>query len=261
MINIDKNLFLQHPHNIIAITSGIGSVGKTWLTATLAQALNQMHRSVLMFDADGGLLNLDFQLEFVRRHTLDEVVSGAITLNQAIMPINKRKMDILTAASGSDLLESLPLGQLQILRDDLLTVAQNYQYVIIDLPPSEKIIQHLLPPSLNLILVCTNDPANLVATYNFLQNRDVHHRNTSLQIAVNYALSYEEGLRTYNTLRQACEKYVKQTPSLLGVIRQDTRVRDAIRNHSLLLSRYPNAEASEDVIKIAAKIIEQENFK
>lgn len=258
MINIDKNLFLQHQKNIIAITSGVGSMGKTWLATTLAQALNMHKRSVLLVDGGGGLANLDYQLNLSAKQTINEVISGLITLNQALIPINKRKFDVLTASSGSDLLESLSVGQLQILREDLLTVAQNYQYTIIDLPSSEKIIKQLMPPQINLLVVCTDDPSNLVATYNFLQSDNINNNYANLQIVVNYASSYEGGLRTYNTLRQACEQFVRQTPPLCGVIRRDTRVRDAIRNHVLLLNRYPNAEAAEDVMKIAAQFIEQE---
>ena len=258
MVDIDQNLFLQHAHNIIAITSGVGSMGKTWLATTLAHALNLQKRSVLLFDAGGGLSNIDFQLALPERKTLNEVVAEEITFNQAITHLNKRKFDIITANAGSDLLEDLPVGKLQILRDYLVMTAQNYQYIVVDLPPSEKIIKHLMPAQINLILVCTGDPSNLVNTYNFLQNKDICTNYKSLQIAVNYAHSYQEGLRTYNTLRHACEKYVQWTPQLLGVVRRDTRVRDAIRNHNLLLNRYPNSEAAEDVMQIAEKIIRGE---
>ena len=51
---------------------------------------------------------------------------------------------------------------------------------------------------------------------------------------------------------------MSSTPRLLGVIRRDTRVRDAIRNHVLLLNRYPNSEAAEDVMNIAKKLCIEE---
>lgn len=252
-IKIDKNLFLTPPAQITAITSGFGSMGKTWLAATLAQALNMLHKSVLLFDANNGLLNTDFQLGLNSSYYLNQVISGEITLNQAVVPVNKKKFDVISGRAGSDLLDGVPVGRLQILREELVMLAQNYNEVVIDLPATDKILHNLLPPS-QIILVCTNDPSNLVSTYDFLQKNLSGLSYKSLQILINYANSYEEGLRTYDTLRRACEQYMTSTPPLLGVIRRDTKVRDVIRNQVLLLNRYPGSEAAEDVINIAKKL-------
>ena len=252
-IKIDKNLFLTPPSHIIGVTSGLGSMGKTWLSVTLAPALNLLRESVLLFDANNGLLNTDFQLDIPYKNYLNQVIEGKITLNQTITPINKKKFDVISGQSGSDLLEDVPIGRLQIMREELSLLAQNYNKVVVDLPFSEKILYNLLPLS-DIILVCTSDPSNLVSTYDFIQKNAYNLSYKSLQIVINYANSYEEGLRTYDTLRRACEQYMTATPKLLGIIRRDTKVRDAIRNHVLLLNRYPNSEAAEDVVNIARKL-------
>lgn len=257
MVNINKNLFLQRNRNIIAITSGVGSMGKTWLTVTLSHALNILQQSVLLFDADNGLLNVAAQTDVSALYSLNDVLASDITLNQAVTPINRRKFDVVFGATGSNILESTPVGRLQILRDDLLLTAQDYDYLLIDLPASEKISLNILPSDGNLILVCTNEPSNLVSTYKFLQATAATERYKNMQIVVNHAQSYEEGLQTYNTLRHACEEYITATPALLGVVRRDTRVRDAIRNRFLLLNRYPNSEAAEDIMQIARKILQK----
>lgn len=257
MINIDKNLFLQQAHNIIAITSGVGSMGKTWLTITLAHALNILHESVLLFDADNGLLNIEAQLGAENENSLNKVLSGEITLNQAMIPLNRRKFEIISGTAGSNVLESTPQGRLHILREELLLVARNYHHLLIDLPASDKISDNILPFGSELILVCTNEPSNIVSTYKFLQECVGNDKYKNMQIIVNYVNSYEEGLQTFNTLRRACEKYISKTPSLLGVVRRDTRVRDAIRNHALLLTRYPNSEAADDIMQIAHKLLQK----
>jgi CO dehydrogenase nickel-insertion accessory protein CooC1 len=47
---------------LIAIASGKGGVGKTWLSVTLAHALSRAGKRVLLFDGDLGLANVDVQL-------------------------------------------------------------------------------------------------------------------------------------------------------------------------------------------------------
>lgn len=258
MINKDKNLFLTHSENITAITSGIGSMGKTWFASTLAHALSLRQKSVLLVDADNSLANISFQLGFSPNTLLNDVLSGNACFNQAIHNLGRKKFDFIGATTGSEILQDTPEGRLQILREELLITAQNYDHVIVDMPLSEKIITHFMPRDVNLILICTNDPSNLVSTYQFLHEAEKLYHYKNLRLAINYANSYEEGMQTYNTLRRACEQFIKSTPQLLGVVRRDTRVRDAIRNNVFLLNRYPDSEAAEDIINIAGKISQQE---
>lgn len=41
-------------HNMIAIASGKGGVGKTWFSVTLAHALTGLKQKTLLFDGDWG---------------------------------------------------------------------------------------------------------------------------------------------------------------------------------------------------------------
>lgn len=255
MINIDKNLFLQRKHNVVAITSGFGSMGKTWLAVTLAHAINYLKKSVLLFDADNGLLNTDFQTGVALHGKIEEVLKGEKTLNQIITHLGRKKFDMIADTPGNDVLNNVPVGRLQILREEVALLSGNYDYTILDFPTDEKLFFHFLPTPADLILVCTNEPSNLVSTYGFLQKTADSAKYKNLRIIVNYANSYEEGLQTYNILRHACEEYIKVTPPLLGVVRRDTRVRNAINNQVLLLNRYPTSEAAQDVVQIAQRIV------
>ena len=69
---------------IVAIGSGKGGVGKTWLAVSLAHALARLGRRVLLFDGDLGLANVDVQLGLDPGPDLAGVLTGRCTFAQAV---------------------------------------------------------------------------------------------------------------------------------------------------------------------------------
>src|SRR6516164_949029 len=91
---------------IIAIASGKGGVGKTWLAITLAHALALSGRRTLLFDADLGLANVDVQLGLTPEVDLGAVLAGQLPVADAVLH-HDGAFDILPGRSGSGSLASL----------------------------------------------------------------------------------------------------------------------------------------------------------
>ncbi|MBO4644571.1 MAG: AAA family ATPase, partial [Alphaproteobacteria bacterium] len=119
--------------NMIAVASGKGGVGKTWFSITLAHAFAQNGLKTLLFDGDLGLANIDIQLGLMPSHDLGSVITGKITLNQAICHYEDGNFDIIAGRSGSGSLSNVPLSRLQLINDDLRLLAGGYDRVIVDL--------------------------------------------------------------------------------------------------------------------------------
>src|ERR1700755_3199386 len=96
-----KTMSEQKKNNILAIASGKGGVGKTWLAVTLAQLFARSGRHVLLFDGDIGLANGDVQLGLTPQRDLSSVLSGRHTLKDAITPYPEGGFDIIAGRSGS----------------------------------------------------------------------------------------------------------------------------------------------------------------
>ena len=77
----------DHVHRawVIAVTSGKGGVGKTFVSANLAAALAKRGHRVLVLDADLGLANLDVVLNLYPKITLHDVFSGTASLEEAVL--------------------------------------------------------------------------------------------------------------------------------------------------------------------------------
>ncbi len=241
--------------NMIAVASGKGGVGKTWFAITLAHALARKKVRTLLFDGDLGLANLDIQLGLMPKHDLGSVIAGRLTLNQAVIPFDEGGFDIVAGRSGSGGLANVPASRLQILSDDLTLLAPNYDKVILDLGAGiERTVRQLTHNVSTCMVVATDEPTSLTDAYAFIKLTHMENPGTEIRVIVNMVNSTREGERTYNTLLKACEGFLKLSPPLMGVIRRDSKVREAIRSQTSLLTRFPNCEAAADVEKIAVEI-------
>src|SRR5271170_545107 len=118
---------------ILAIASGKGGVGKTWLAVTLSHLFARSGRPVLLFDGDIGLANVDVQLGLTPQRDLSSVISGRHTLKEAITHYTEGGFDIIAGRSGSASLAMLPPEKLHAVADSLLELQKNYDFVVIDL--------------------------------------------------------------------------------------------------------------------------------
>ena len=246
--------------NMFAIASGKGGVGKTWFSITLAHALSKKGQRVLLFDGDLGLANLDIQLGLMPKQDLSNVISGRLTLNQVIVDFPEAGFDIIAGRSGSGGLANIASSRLQMVGDDLALLSANYDTVLMDLGAGiERTVRQLAHNAKTCIVLLTDEPTSLTDAYAFIKIMHADRPEIEIKIVTNVVNSTREGERTYNTLLKACQGFLKISPQLLGVIRRDTRVREAIRSQTPLLTRFPNCEAAQDVERIAENLLSSTN--
>ena len=248
----NKVLRISTQAEILAIASGKGGVGKTWLSITLAQALSQLGQRVLLFDGDLGLANIDIQLGLNPRRDLGDVLSGKQSLEKVTMSCEPGGFDVIAGRSGSSSLTHAPFEKLEGLTQGLREHSGNYDRVIIDLGAGiERTVRFLAAQAQSCLVVTNDEPTSITDAYAFIKLALRHDPSADLRVVVNMAKSAAEAGRTYATLRKACESFLKAKPPLAGIIRHDERVRDAIRKQIPLMQRHPGSPAAEDVVKLA----------
>jgi flagellar biosynthesis protein FlhG len=241
-------------HNIIAIASGKGGVGKTWFAITLAHALARIGRKALLFDGDLGLANVDVQLGCTPRRDLASVMADEATLDQAAAP-HPCGFDIIAGRSGSGTLATLAPSRLLRLRADLTRVAQSYDWVVLDLGAGiERTVRLLTTHSRACLVVTTDEPTAITDAYAYIKITALERLADRIQIVVNMVANERDGERTYGTLLRACREFLKIEPPLAGIIRRDDHVKESIRRQVALMTRYPNTEAANDVERIARRL-------
>lgn len=243
--------------NAIAVVSGKGGVGKTWLSVTLCHALARLGHHSLLFDGDLGLANVDIQLGLAPHRDLGGALAGRYSLVDAVLTQDGLGFDVIAGRSGSGSLAGLPADRIAALSGGLRTLAPGYDRVVVDLGAGiEDTVRQLALQCRTGLVVTTDEPTAMTDAYAFIKLALRHNPRVDLRVVVNMAASAVEGERTYATLRKACESFLKASPPLAGVLRRDGRVKEVIRHQIPLLVRYPNSEAAADVEALARRLSE-----
>lgn len=245
---------------LFAIASGKGGVGKTVLSIALAQSFARNGERVLLIDGDLGLANIDVQLGLQAKGDLLSVVSGGMTMQDAVHAYDggasaKNGFDVLPGRSGSGALRNLPQSELMLLGQSIKLVAARYDRAIVDLGAGiDTTILDLCQFCGRVAVVLTDEPTSLTDAYALIKLLSQRGGAPSISAIVNMAAGNEDGLRSYGALERACLKFLGFAPPLAGIVRTDSRVRDAIRAQTPYLTRSPQGIAAQDIQRLAGAL-------
>ncbi len=246
------------PGPILAVASGKGGVGKTWLAITLAHTWARAGQRVLLCDGDLGLANVDVQLGLHPAGDLGTVLDGKLPLELAAAR-HSGGFWLLPGCSGSGALSSLAAPALGGLLHGLRRLAGGYDRVILDLGAGLDLgLRRMAVFADTLLVVVTDEPTSLTDAYAVLKLYTADRRDGggagTARVVVNQAGSAAEGRRTYAALSRACTAFLGAAPPLAGVVRRDPLVRAAIRRQAALLDHAPHGPAAADVEALAAAL-------
>ena len=190
---------LAHPRalaradNLIAVASGKGGVGKTWLSISLAHAFARSGHRTLLFDGDLGLANVDVQLGLVPDQDLGKAVSGHMALDECITSYQSGGFDVVAGRSGSGSLALLQGEKLEGLKDELLMLARKYERVVLDLGAGIDGVVRSLSAASGTVLVVTNDePTAITDAYAFIKVMASRYPGIDIRVIVNMAAGKKE---------------------------------------------------------------------
>jgi len=247
---------------VVAITSGKGGVGKTFVSANLAAALAKRGNRVLVIDADLGLANLDVVLNLYPKVTLHDVFLGKSKLEDAVI---RAPGGFSVLLAGSGLVEYSRLTA--EVRDDFLRIMNrltpNFDIVLLDTGAGiSDVVLFAVSLASEVLVVATPEPTSLTDAYATIKVLAAQQKRQTIRLVVNQAARLGDGRAITTQLQQVLDRFVPSEAGRqlrlvhMGDIPADPQVRQAIMRRQLLLQSMPGCPAGLAVSQLALKLQE-----
>ena len=247
---------------VMAITSGKGGVGKTFVSANLAAALARRGHRVLVLDADLGLANLDVVLNLYPKTTLHDVFTGKAKLEEAII---KAPGGFSVLLAGSGMVEYSRLTP--EVRDDFIRIMESlvpkYDVVLLDTGAGiSDVVLFAVSLASEVLLVATPEPTSLTDAYATIKVLVGQQKRQTIRMIINQTARLGVGRAITVQLQQVLERFVPGEPGRqvrlvhLGDIPADPAVRQAIMRRQLLMQTTPSCPAGLAIAQLAIKLEE-----
>ncbi len=247
---------------ITTVTNQKGGVGKTTTSLSLISALSLRGYNVLGVDLDPqGSLGFSAGLDIENSDTIYEVLKEKIPIDQAI--VNTDCGDYLPSnilLSTAELEFNMP-GREYLLRNELVKIADKYDYIIIDTPPALNILTvNAYVASTGLIIPMAPEILSLLGIAQIRETIDTVRRyyNPDLQVL---GILLNRFNRRF-TLNREVEELADQiahsldTTVLESKIRNSVTVAEAPAHGESVLTYAPDSKPALDFLSLVDELLE-----
>jgi flagellar biosynthesis protein FlhG len=254
--NEDSSLLTRSRTKVIAVTSGKGGVGKTNVVANLAITFQRMGRSVLVFDADLGLANIDIIFGLNPKDNIEGVIKGEKELSKIIIE-GPEGISIIPASSGVQDLTHLTEGQKINLLNEFDMLNDNFDVLLIDTGAgiSSNVTYFNLAARERLVVV-TPEPASITDAYALMKVMFYQHGTKEFVLLVNMTKDEKEAQSVYRSLSKVGTRFM---PGICidyaGYILWDRLLANAVSRREAVVSLFPEAPASKKFREVARHLL------
>ena len=251
---------------IISIANQKGGVGKTTTAINLSSALAHFNRKVLLIDMDpqgDSSRGLGFDTSIINKCIFD-VLSGATSINRVIKDTNVANLDLVPAklllATIDEVIRGKSNTPFALLKNAIKHIKKDYDYIIIDCPPSLGLLTlNCLVASNSILIPVQCEPFAMEAVSQMLASI------SKVQSTYNNSLSIEGFLLTMFDPKTTLS--VEISMQVRSLFKENTFLTQIPRNISIPESNYkrlpvtsykPTSSGSFAYLSLAKEIMDKE---
>lgn len=251
----------------IALINNKGGVGKTTSCLNIGVALSKANKKVLLVDIDpqGNLSDAFINITQVQ-NTIKNLLEGDITdIDQVLIRNVKDNIDLLPSNNLLNGTEEKLLNKMSretILKRLLEPIKSNYDYVLIDCPPSlNLLVLNSLTASSEAIIPIATEYHALTGTNTILQTLQQVKTllNSDLRLSGVFITKYDERTNNDREIKDAIQNRFKDL-CYKTIIRTNVKIKDATNIHKSVIDFDPTSNGAIDYTDLAKEIIKQEEI-
>jgi flagellar biosynthesis protein FlhG len=255
---------IRHKTQTIAFTSGKGGVGKTSLSLNIAIALSkQENKKILVLDTDLGTANVDIILGVFPKYNISHVLYEDKPIEDVVVD-GPFQVKILPGVSGVEELTTLTEIQQERFYDQLERYQDDYQpdYIFVDTGAGigSNVISFLLASD-EVVIIATPEPTSMSDAYAIIKTLHKYDKMLKISVLVNMVSNEAQAKRVFSTIKTVSERFLSKELSLLGYVRFDRLMSQAIRKQKPVMITFPNSQASGEIEQLSKCIINKKSIK
>ncbi len=245
---------MSNDPKVLTLTSGKGGVGKSIISANLANILSYYDYKVLIIDMSLGLSNQDIIFSTDNRKNLLHLLKDEASLDDVIIEL-KQNLSLLSNDSSDEIFNYHP-KEIETKLQEVISHAKSFDYIIIDnLTGISPYVQLAIKLADEAIIVSEATPISITDAYTSIKIAKKFDKSISI-IFNKVSGSYEADL-IFNKLEKVVLKNLdtKDKLQFLGSLSKSNLIEKSTKNRVIFTDTYPNSHSSSELNEIVKNLI------